>query len=103
MYTSDEVIDFIDKFKQINPVVIEELFTRGYCYWFAKILADRFNGEIYYYPIANHFVTNIENIEYDITGYYHSDEILSYLWSDYYKIDELEYNRIIRDCINKET
>ena len=94
------VIDFINNFKKKYPDAMEDTFLHGYCYWFAKILAERFEGVIYYEPIDNHFIAYIENHFYDITG-----EVIpsqkARPWSVYQLWDELETQRIIRDCINK--
>ena len=57
------ILDFISNFS-----TAADKFTNGWCYYFAVILCDRFyqdNPEIYYDPIANHFVTRINNVYYD--------------------------------------
>ena len=51
--TSCKINSFINGFKELNKDVIEELFTCGYCYWFAVVLKERFNGVIIYNPIMN--------------------------------------------------
>lgn len=76
---------------------IDTVFTCGCCYWFAVILHSRFpNSVIMYDQIENHFVTQIENRLYDITG-----DV-----TDKYKVipwdsldDALLKTRIVRDCI----
>lgn len=45
------ILKFIDDFKRVAPAAFETTFLNGYCYWFAYILATRFDGKIYYLPI----------------------------------------------------
>lgn len=99
---SNQIITFINDFKAMHPKEIEDVFLYGYCYYFAKILEHRFNGEIYYLPIMNHFITKINGDFYDIKGLilYTSEE--PYLWENYDEVDVIEYNRIVRDCIRKD-
>ena len=52
-----------------------------------------------YDPIANHFVTQIEDRLFDITGDvtdYYSGNVVP--WNTYE--DDIEKKRIIRDCVN---
>ena len=98
------VIKFINNFKKIHPTEIEDVFSNGYCYWFAMILSSRFNAvgsTIYYLPIRNHFIVKIEDKFYDITGEVIPDE-KPYAWCFYRLFDSIEYERIKRDCILKE-
>ncbi|MDD3021786.1 MAG: hypothetical protein PHX61_12535 [Alphaproteobacteria bacterium] len=89
------ILDFISKFKSA-----EDLFMRGMCYWFAIILHNRFSdSEIWYEPVANHFVCKIDGVFYDASGVAKSGKYQ--LWDEYKQIDELEVGRIIRDCIEK--
>ena len=97
----NEVLDFINKFKASNPVEIEKNFLYGNCYWFAKILELRFNGVIIYYPVENHFVTRIENIEYDISGIVDYKDSRGYNWNNYIRYDKLDYYRVVINCIEK--
>jgi len=68
-YREITIEEFIKDFKSFgtsNEIV--ECFTKGYCYWFAFILKNRFpKGEIYYNAM-NHFVLKYNNRLYDITG-----------------------------------
>ena len=98
----NKVERFIDKFKFCHAKELEEVFTEGNCYYFALILSDRFDGEIYYLPIDNHFVCKIEDKLYDITGKVKTKET-AIPWVVYKKTDELEAKRIIRDCIKFKT
>lgn len=95
----DYVEEFIHKFKFKYSKELEIVFTSGNCYYFAMILKERFNGEIYYLPIENHFICKIENKYYDIKGKIEVNET-PYKWSSFIYHDEKLYKRIIRDCIN---
>jgi predicted RNase H-like HicB family nuclease len=90
----EEVLDFIYKFKSSAS-----LFQHGMCYWFAFILKERFNGQIYYHSIDNHFATKIKGALYDSLGKLGGDGFEP--WEEYKEKDELETKRIIRDCIKK--
>lgn len=78
---------------------IEDVFTKGCCYWFAVILKTRFADDdpvIVYDETANHFGTEIEGRVYDITG----DVTHDYDWESWDDLDdELLRERIIRDCV----
>lgn len=90
------ILDFISKFNSVA-----DKFTNGWCYYFSVILCDRFyqdNPEIYYDPIANHFVTRINDVYYDANGIYYDYTIL-YKWDEYHMIDALDAARVRRDCI----
>ena len=98
----DEVLTFITRFKEPSPAAAQDLFLYGDCYWFAYILTKRFpQGEIYYLPIANHFITKINGNYYDITGQITpKEEVIK--WNIFRVMEPLEAHRIERDCINKE-
>ena len=98
---SNEVLSFINSFKKMYPQEIEDVFSNGYCYWFSFILTNRFNGEIIYLPIQNHFVSFINNNYYDINGIVNLKE-KPYNWNEYKQFDELDYQRVIKYCIKKE-
>lgn len=91
---NEVVLDFIKGFESAK-----QLFLYGYCYWFAVILSQRFDGEIWYLPIPNHFICKINNRFYDVEGEVNPPRV-KYKWNRY--PDQLEKARIIRDCINKE-
>ena len=95
----NDVLRFINKFKELHPSELEDAFLHGNCYWFAKILADRFHGVIYYLPINNHFITYIGMQYYDISGKVIPDEE-AVRWSSFQLIEPFEADRIKRDCIN---
>lgn len=71
----------------------------GNCYWFAKILSDRFDLPIYYDQVEGHFMV----MDYDFNFYDWTGKIIPenkpisfrYL----YDFDNLLYERLVRDCI----
>lgn len=102
-YQTQVIEDFITDFKAMHPTEIEDTFLHGYCFWFAKILEERFEGIIYYMPIDNHFITRIGNDYYDIRGKLNAEQINPCSpWSEYEHTDSLEVGRIYRDCIYKK-
>lgn len=95
--TESTILHFISQF-----AAARETFLGGCCYWFAVILRERFEAEIYYDPIENHFVGKIGRQFYDVTGTL-PDNGRYIPWETYKDTDEAHYNRLVRDCINKET
>lgn len=69
----------------------------GNCYYFALILSNAFNGDIFYDVIVGHFVTRIDNVFYDWSGVY---EPIGFMveWKSFHLYDPLQKERIIRDC-----
>jgi len=104
-YTESEILNFIKRFQNEGTV---KTFTEGCCYWFAKILDERFNEfdyepQICYNPKENHFATLINFRLYDITGDLGEMKDLPdwKYWDKYqYKEDEKVVERLYRDCIN---
>lgn len=94
------ILDFINNFKSGNKEVLEDIFTNGFCYWFAFILRSRFGGKIYYNQIMNHFAAMINECLYDITGIISSEGFED--WEATKELDSLLSKRVIRDCILKE-
>lgn len=97
--SSVDPLDFISKFNKAEP--LGEAFVNGKCYWFAKILEERFKYErpsIMYNPISGHFTTRIKGRFYDINGDVTAEnERNSFMWD---KLDDPEWkSRIERDCI----
>lgn len=90
-----EVEKFIDRFRTEET---KKVFTEGCCYWFARILEERFRGCIYYNPIDNHFATSIGGILYDITGEIKktSDWVM---WFKYKWQEPLDTERLLKNCI----
>lgn len=102
------ILNFIKRFQNEGTI---KTFTQGCCYWFAKILDERFNSfehesGIWYNEIDNHFATLIDLHLYDITGdlgyIVNNQELENWCsWEDYLVAgDELNANRVIRDCID---
>ena len=101
--THEEILLFIKNFKFIEQSTIEKLFTEGNCYYFSIILKERFkSGDVYYLPIANHFIWKYNGKFYDICGEYGTHE-KAYKWEDFKKRDISLSKRIERDCIRFET
>lgn len=70
----------------------------GNCYYFALILSNRFDGDIYYDSIRGHFVCKINDKFYDYHGEYKDLENLI-LFNDINSRDEKWYKNLVRDCI----
>lgn len=98
---TDTILAFIEKFKEQYPDELEEIFSDGWCYYFAIILRARFAGRIYYLPKENHFVCKIGEMFYDINGVVIPEEEVP--WDEYKYEDMLHTQHIIRDCIMKLT
>ena len=102
----DEVLEFIFRFKSKYPSELEDLFTNGYCYWFAIMLTTNFGGEIWYNPSVIHFCAYIDGWFYDITGRFpYNVEWKN--WQEYQEtllqLGEREIlENIIRTCIQKK-
>lgn len=96
-FTSENILCFIKKFSDFGNQVIE-CFTEGNCFWFAKVLAMEFAGEIYYDPIVGHFATMINGVLYDITGAVENTSDFTPL--EEIRKDELLWARLRRDCVD---
>ena len=73
----EDVLNFIWNFsnsvnKENSTTIISELFSNGYCYYFALILRDAFGGEIMWLNNKGHivWVDRKTMIPYDINGVY---------------------------------
>lgn len=99
---NNEVLNFIKRFQNEGTI---KTFTNGCCYWFAKILDERFNfvqSRIMYNEIDNHFATLIGINLYDITGNLGDIRDLKG-WEDWWYFigkDKALTERIFRDCID---
>ncbi len=94
--TKNEVSNFILRFHVSKD--IDEVFTTGCCFWYAKILEKRFIDKhpvIMYDEIEGHFGTKIEETVFDITG----DVTNKYKWTAWDKVDPIRRSRITKDCI----
>lgn len=96
--TNGHVEQFIECFHSISETDnINEVFTKGCCYWFAFVLCSRFPGSrIMYDPDMCHFMAGINGMLFDITGNVTGlyDAIP---WDE--MDDEIEKQRIVRDCV----
>ena len=90
----NDVLTFIKHFGET-----QDTFLYGCCYWFAEILRKRFRAKIYYNQVQNHFASCIKGHFYDVSGEICGDGYMS--WDQYKSYDPLDYQRIVRDCINK--
>ena len=101
----NEVLEFIENFKKSHPEEIIDLFTNGYCYYFAIILDERFfkHGIIMYIPVYNHFCYKICNKLYDINGEISDPDMIkeAISWKCYIRKEPAGSYRIIRDSILK--
>lgn len=93
----ETVNQFLGRF-HLGDASVDEVFTKGCCFWFADILCKRFaeNSRLMYDQVANHFVAEIDGRLYDITGDV-TDTYKAESWDDL--DDDLLKARIIRDCI----
>lgn len=113
-----QILFFIKHFTDHGLDVID-CFSNGNCYWFARILAQRFHGSVYYNPKENHFCARIGSDLYDITGKIRSsyfpnihdnviwfnltdgDKEVDWVpWKYYRYTDSSHSHRIRRDCID---
>lgn len=94
----EDIKYFISHFHKVSPTDdVTEVFTLGCCYWFACIICNRFeNAKMMYDPIINHFVAQIGDRLYDITGDV-TDKYRVVEWEHF--DDELEKQRIVDYCI----
>lgn len=89
-----EILEFI---KRRFPVDCN--WISGNCYYFSQILLSRFSsGSIWYDVISGHFVFQYEDKFYDWTGVVEPDGYLVE-WDKFDEYDKLQYQVIIRDCI----
>ncbi len=99
-----DVLMFIGRFStdgHRERVQVVEAFTQGCCFWFARILEERFRDQygahIVVDYVANHFATRIGGDRvYDITG----DVTEGHTWEPWAACsDHLLRQRITDDCI----
>lgn len=93
-----EILDFINSFNTDKSVEI--LFTEKCCYWFAKILEDRFyryHPDLYYDPHMCHFMVRIFDNYYDIKGAIPADEY-AILWEEYCEEHPMDALLVIKNC-----
>ncbi len=97
MSRKKEIGNFLARFHASDDV--NEVFTQGCCYWFAVIMAMRFNSPIMYSPVDNHFTVSIHGRLYDITGDVTEKYPDSVSWIGYAMFDPSDFARIMRDCV----
>lgn len=98
-----EILQIINNFKQNDPLKYEDQYLNGDCYVFARALAAKFNGTIYYLAIDNHFITKIDQNFYDIRGLVPEDEIHEcYRWDTYDLFDSLDADRVKFYCVDNK-
>ena len=89
----NEVVEFIRRRFKADSNWLD-----GNCYYFAVILCERFPiFNIYYAPVAGHFVAGYTGEFYDWRGKY--DEEIPVFLSDIEKEDPAWYRIIVRDCV----
>ena len=100
--TVKEYIEFFKWYDKENVLI--NTFTKGYCYKFAVILKDRFDGEIFYEPIEGHFITKIGSkywdIRGDVTSLYRNKEL--YSKEVYLRIDSIVKRCILKDLYEED-
>ena len=94
-----EVLQFIESFKGRYPYEIEDTFSNGFCYWFAKIMEIRFNGIIYFNPDIVHFAILIGEQLFDINGILDVGDNW-FNWEDYQSHNDT--TDIYHNCILKD-
>lgn len=103
---------FINEMKSFGPEYVTFLFYRGYCYWFAFILSERFKGEIWFNPHMVHFACKIDEELYDIygkidkgrnpiTGEYDELDDCWISWEEYQYNNHESVESIVQSCIKK--
>jgi len=89
----DEILEFIHR-----RWMKDADWTCGNCYWFAKILCERFaNLQMWYCPILGHFIAGRDGKFYDWNGIYIPQE-QPILFEDIHRSDPLWYERLIQNC-----
>lgn len=99
-FSHHAVLDFIAGIRAFDRHGdIQELFTDGYCYWFAFLLEGRFPGaQMMYEPVEGHFVTAYQGRIYDIRG----DVTDLYDRKEFYSEEYcLEIPSIVNGCMMK--
>ena len=97
-YRNKLVVEFIERRFQSTD---DASWMDGNCYWFARILCDRFSFlQLGYDPIIGHFYAVYEDGEtmFDFEGK-HPLCAKVLLMKTIKKIDKLWYNRLVHDCI----
>lgn len=106
--TTENIDFFICEFRKAfgDEELVKNVFTCGYCYHFANILENLFNGEIMYNPIDNHFafMDLQHHFLWDINGKINNANLFTncwYNWENYQIEDPIESKRIMEQCAYK--
>ena len=93
---TEEILDFIKRrFRNTDAK-----WTDRNCYWFSKILTERFPTlSIYYLPIEGHFVAGDGESFYDYKGELVASKYKIISFADIQYADPLWYERLVRECI----
>lgn len=102
-YKQRKIEDFIRSFN--TPMgEARDKFLHGKCYWFARILYERFSPEypcrIMYNQIENHFCCYINGGYYDASGLitdFNKEDWTS--WTYHFYFETPDAIRVVRDCI----
>ena len=96
----------IEKIVRFNAPLNEgakDYFLNGYCYWYARILQERFRpwfeAEIMYNPVQNHFACRIKDIYCDASGILDVSPEDWVSWTSYIELEPKGAARIYRDCV----
>lgn len=94
----EEIERFIEGMRNEGTV---RVFTEGYCYWFAWMLAGRFGGDLMYNPVLGHFcMRDGSGAMWDVTGMVADDGRWQEWWL-YVLNEPLDAERVRRYCIEK--
>lgn len=99
---SEKALKFISRFTADGRrEEVIDCFMNGCCYWFARMLAERFLDcapVLMYAPVEGHFATLIFDRVYDITGDV-TDKYKWERWVDYRSREPGQGKIIRRDCV----
>ena len=95
-----KVLSFIEQITIKYPKEIKDVFSNGYCFWFAIILRERFHGEIWFNSSLVHFATCIEDRLFDVNGMI--DDTYGWMpWTEFQERNHYEAQQVIRTVIKK--
>ena len=107
-----DIESFIDTFRRDFSAnaeaqrLLENHFTNGYCYHFACIMENLFEGSIVYNDVDNHFAFMVGDFDgdftiYDITGKIDKADGCWEKWELYQVKEPIASERIIEQCCYK--
>lgn len=106
----NKVEQFISDMKKEFPEALEYTFYHGYCYWFALILSNRFNGKIWFNSKDVHFACMVGTDLYDVRGKikFEWDSLTGTTgkenwtpWEDFQRDNYAAVQSIVDSCIKK--